>query len=359
MKFNSEAINKWAAKKLFSSDDRRSIWLKLAKLLENGVPILKATESIRDRRVKAKGESDFAVLAMKEWVARMRNGSKFSEAIVGWAPHQEIMLISAGDRSGDLQSALLTSSGVMMTIKKIRGAVIAGVLYPLILSIMAITVAYLFGTKIFPQFFKIASEDKWQGFATYAISFSHFVQDWLWLVGVIVVLVTVLFFYSLSRWDGPVRKKLDTMMPYSLYRVIIGSSWLVSVAAMINAGERIEDALLSMKKGAGKWLSNRIDSCLRYMRQGHNMGDALQKTGNGFPDPEIIEDLGVYATVSGFDEALQTLGKEWSVDAVEKIELQSKILFTVGILFVACLLGFLIAGLMSMQLQLGDVIRAR
>jgi type II secretory pathway component PulF len=335
------------------------LWLKIGKLLENSVPIIQALTSLRDRKEALSGKSDFTVVALNEWISKMNNGDPFSEAVSKWVPHQEYLLLMAGERSGDLPGAFTSVSKMMLTIKEIKGAVLGGVAYPAILGALAIGVSYMFGLKIFPGFFAIASEDKWTGMAVHAISFSHFVEDYLYLVIIAMVLLVALVVYSLPRWDGNLRTKMDKHMPYAIYRTVVGSTWLMSLSAMISAGERIEDALVSMKKGAGKWLSNRIEACLVEMRHGHSLGEALGRTGYDFPDIEIIDDLGVYSTVSGFDEALATLGDEWSTESVVQVKRHSKVMFGVGMLLVFALLAFLIIGLLSMQLQLGDVIRSR
>lgn len=347
----------WAAKKLLNADDRKRVWLKLAKMLSNNAPIIQAMESLYTRRVTLKGQGDFTALALNDWITKMNNGDPFSEAAKDWLPQQEYMLLMAGTKSGQLEQSFISAAEIMTTMKAIKTAVIGGLAYPVILMILGIGISYLFGVNIFPKFFLIAPEDKWQGFAVHAITFSHLVQDYiLYVIAGAAIMITG-FFLSLPRWDGAMRIKADQYMPYSLYRTITGSSWLIALSAMVSAGERVEDALIAMSDNSGPWLKNRINMTLNEIRLGHNLGDALHRTGTGFPDPEIIDDLGVYASISGFDEALSTLGKEWSEESVTQIQLKSKIMFVFGLFTVTLLIGFLLAGLLSMQLQLGDIIR--
>lgn len=350
-----DELNRYFARLLFSGADRRRLYQKLGRMLDNGVPIILALKSIRDRRIKLTSKSDGAVIALNEWIDAMNNGSRFADATADWVPMQERMLLVAGERSGNMSSAFASAVKVMETIGKIKSAVISGVLYPLIVGGLGIMMSYLFGVKIFPAFFKIAPEDRWTGLAQPAIAFSHFVQDWMLIVIVVVIALIGLMVWSFSRWDGPLRIKLDKFPPYSIYRTVVGSTWLIAMSAMVDAGERLEDALVKMKAGSGPWLGNRIEACLQQMREGHNMGDALARAGHNFPDPEIIDDLGVYSAISGFDEALAKLGAEWSEESVVQVQVGMKILFVAGILAVSALLSFLIAGLLSMELQLSAV----
>lgn len=344
------------AKLMFSGDDRNRLYKKVGKLLENGVPIIHALNSIRDRRLKHTSKGDGLVMALNEWIVEMENGASFADAATGWIPAQETMLLMAGERSGNMSGAFRSAVSVMDTIKKIKSAVISGLMYPLVVGLMGFIVAWMFGAKIFPAFFKIAPEDRWQGLAQQAITFSHFIQNDMYLVGIAVAFILVIIVWSLPRFDGALRIRLDKFPPYSIYRIVVGSTWLIALAAMVDAGERIEDALIKTKVGSSIWLNNRIDACLIGMREGHTMGEALARSGYNFPDEEIIDDLGVYSSIAGFNDALSMLGNEWAKESVAQVEVGMKVLFVVGIFAVATLLAFLISGLLSMELQLSSVI---
>lgn len=352
---NLKELNRNFAKLLFTGSDRRRLYQKLGRMLDNGVPIILALKSIRDRRIKHTSKTDGMVIALEEWIEAMNNGARFADASSEWVPMQERMLLVAGERSGNMSSAFASAVNVMETVGKIKSAVISGALYPLIVGALGLMMSYLFGSKIFPAFFKIAPEDRWTGLAVSAISFSHFVQNWMVIVVIIVLALISLMVWSFPRWDGPLRVKLDKFPPYSIYRTVVGSTWLIAMSAMVDAGERIEDALVKMKIGSGLWLGNRIEACLSGMREGHNMGDALARSGHNFPDPEIIDDLGVYSAISGFDAALATLGAEWTETSVSQVQIGMKVLFVAGIFAVTALLSFLISGLLSMELQLSTV----
>ena len=109
---------------------RRRLYLKLAKLLSNGVQIIEALETMRVRRVALKSAKDPLALALSEWLRRMRNGSRLSQVMAGWTGDDEAMLISAGEQSGNLEEALVSTADVMEAKKKIKSAVVGGLAYP-------------------------------------------------------------------------------------------------------------------------------------------------------------------------------------------------------------------------------------
>ncbi|MBV2236077.1 MAG: type II secretion system F family protein [Sterolibacterium sp.] len=336
---------------------RRRLWLKLAKLIGNGVQILQAIDSIKDRRIAAGGKGEPETIALEAWSTAMRNGERLSKALEPWVTTEEMMLISAGEQSGTLETALLSSARVMEARRRITSAVYAGLAYPFFLVLMAIGVLFLFGFKIVPAFTSVLQGAEWHGLAKLMIIISNLAHDWLWLILPLIAALVVVFFMTLPRFDGPLRIKLDRYPPYSIYRVMQGSTWLIALSAMVEAGLRIEVALEQLAQNAGPWLQRRITTCLAGMRSGHNMGDALVRAGHEFPDREIIEDLGVYSSLSGFEEALSMLGREWLDESITQIESRMKIIFGVALLSVGLLIAFLVSGMIAMELQMSEVMQ--
>jgi type II secretory pathway component PulF len=341
----------------FDSASRKRLWRKLAKLIENGVPILDALTSIQKRR-EAAGQGNHPVtIALGEWVKKIRNGFRLSQSIEGWVDRDEQMLIAAGEQSGKLDESLVSVAEIMDAKKKIRSAVIGGLAYPLVMLTLGFAVLIMFSFKIIPEFSRVVSDEKWQGIARYMIDFANFSRDWILVIVAVVVALIVAFFVSLPRWSEGWRIKVDTWPPYNIYRMLQGSTWMISFASLVAAGVRIENALQQMSIGTSPWMKARIDACLRGMRAGLNPGDALHKSGYGFPDREIIDDLAVYARLSGFDQALSIIGKEWITESVEQIQEMMKVIFGISILIVGLFIAFMVGGLIGMELQMASIMQ--
>jgi len=336
---------------------RRRLWLKLAKLLGNGVPIIEALTTLHDRRVRLKGKGDTVAVAMGDWLRRMRNGQSLSTAITGWVDHAEQMLIAAGEQSGNLDASLRSTAEVMEAAKKIKAAVIGGLFYPGVMILLALGVLLMFSYKIIPEFSQIVPYERWVGGAKLMVDFANFVRDWIVLILGLPVLVLIAFIWSLPRWKDGIRIQVDKHLPYSIYRILHGSTWMISFASLVGAGVRMENALQQLNQNASPWMSARIQACLRGMRSGANPGDALAKSGYGFPDLEIIDDLGVYARLSGFDQALSTIGREWITESVERIQLMMKTIFGISVLFVGISIAVMVSGLFAMQLQMTAIMQ--
>lgn len=357
---NISSFDRKFAQFMFKADKtgRRRLWLKLAKLISNGVPILQALETLYSRRVATSGEKHPQAIAFYEWMRGIQNGVRLSSMFDGWTGDDERMLISAGEQSGSMDKAFNSAARIMEARTQINSTVFGGLAYPFVLIMLVFGVLYLFGFKIIPAFSKIAPPEKWTGLAHAMVEVSMFAQSWLWLIAVMIAILVTAFFVSLPRWDGPMRIRLDRYAPYGIYRVMHGSTWLIGLSALVEAGLRVETALQQLSMTASPWLRTRIDACLRGTRSGLNVGEALARSGYEFPDREIIDDLGVYSSLSGFDVALSILGKEWLEESVEQIKGRMSVVFGISILIVGLVIAFMVGGMMSMQLQVGQLMQS-
>ena len=358
-RFNASDFEWVTSRLLFSLDGagRRRLWLKLIKMMGNDVQMLQAIDEIRDRRLEAGQRSSPETMVLGAWGKSLRNGMRLSAAIQGWASPEEVMLISAGEESGRLSQAMASTIRLMEAKRAILGAVVSGLAYPFVLVLMAFAVTYLFGFKIVPAFASVARGDDWTGLARALMNIAWFAQHWLWLLALAALGLVLLFFGTLSRFDGAARVRLDRFPPYSIYRILQGSTWLIALSSLVSAGMRIDSAMQQLARHGSDWLANRLEAALSELRSGLDLGAALRKCGHGFPDPEIIEDLAVYASLSGFEHSLNMLANEWLEESVKRIREKMRAIFGVCILAVASYIAFLVTGMMQMQLQMSQALQ--
>ena len=337
----------------FSSKDRLKLWKRLGKFLRDGIPIVTALEELKNLRKP----SDPMAVALGEWVVAMKNGRRLYEAVKDWVTPEEAMLIMAGEQAGTLPEAMNSVVVVTSAKKAVQSAIKGGLAYPFFLILMAFGVLYLFNFKIIPTFTAVVPNAKWTGMAKIMIVFGDFVQMWLpWMAASVVALI-IATFASLGRWSGPSRTAFDRYPPFSIYRMMQGSSWVIALSALIKAGVPVVSALEQLAQGASPWARVRIEAALRGLRSGKDLGDALHHSGYEFPDREIIGDLRVYATKSGFDEALRIIGNEWITESVEQIESLMRMVFSAVLLVAAGIIAFEVSGLMALQLQMANFMK--
>ena len=126
----------------------------------------------------------------------------------------------------------------------------------------------------------------------------------------------------------------------------------MSLAAMVSAGVTIPDAIRMLADNANRYLRRILDSALRFIANGDNLGVALSHTKSGFPDDEIIGDLTIYADMNGFDENLTQVAQDYLDESVRKMEKISSTLNSLGILLVSAIIAWVVLGTFQMQEQI-------
>lgn len=90
------------------------------------------------------------------------------------------------------------------------------------------------------------------------------------LVAVITLTVVVIVTLPTYRWKG--RVWLDrTLPPWSIYRMLQGTTFLLNMAVMLNAGIRPYDSLASMIKISPPWLKQRLEAARYGVGLGQNL----------------------------------------------------------------------------------------
>jgi type II secretory pathway component PulF len=164
-------------------------------------------------------------------------------------------------------------------------------------------------------------------------------------------------FYSMPRWSGNARVIFDRYPPFSVYRLIVGSSFLVAFSSLQAAGFTVEKSLGKLSTDAKPWLRQRIDDMLFGVKSGLNVGEAMKNTGYRFPSAEIVDDLCVYAQYKGFTEALHALASEWMQEGVQTIEAQMRVVNGAAIVMLALVLSWLTTGFFGIQQEIAAMAR--
>lgn len=352
-------LNRRWAKLQFTSKKRLRLYRKIAKMLRNGVPLLKVLEEL-ELRASREGRKphEAEAITLGDWRHIVQNGGMLSEGMAWWVPYAEQMIVMAGEQSGQIEAALESLSMLVISGRKIRSAVLGGLAYPAAILAMTLAYLYLFGRAVIPQFSAVVDPRTWHGAARSLYLMSSFVQQWMVpCVAVLVVLITVIAL-SMPRWSGKLRILLDGYPPYSVYRLIMGSGFLIAFSSLQTAGFTVEKSLVRLSANAKPWLRERIDDMLFGVKSGLNVGDAMKNTGYRFPSQEIIEDLCVYAEYNGFAEALKTLAEEWIEDGVTTITAHMQVLNGAAIIALAGVIAWLITGFFGIQQEIATMARS-
>lgn len=344
------------AKFMMGPKQRLRFYRKLSGLLKNGVALQQALDVLWNRASdNGRRRKDPMAVAIDQWRKVVRNGRRFGEALDGWAPDAECLIIDAGELAGRLDGALLDAITLNKGTTRMKGAILGGVSYPIVITAVIIGVLYLFATQIIPAFDEVASKDRWTGMARGLAIMSDLARDYTIPAIVVLVILVVLCIVSLPRWTGRARSMMDRYPPYSLYRTLVGTSFMLSLGGLLKAGVQIPNALKKLNRSSSPWLKERIDGGLRGVLGGLNLGEALQRSGHEFPDRELVDDMRVYAELANFDDFMDSVGRDWLEEAILNIENQAKVMYNVLLFVLGLFVAWITYGLMMVQAQVAEL----
>lgn len=340
----------------FGAAQRIRVYQKLNRFLSSSVSLRQALEIMYQHASEdgRKPKAPTAVILL-QWLRSVKNGQSFGQAIQGWVPDGDRLVIEGGEAAGNLPQSIERAVLISESLRLIVSTIVSGIAYPVMLFLAAIGFLIFFGTAVIPQFEEILPREEWTGVAGQMSVMSDFVQNGMIWVLLALVALGILIAATMTKWTGPLRARFDRYPPWSLYRLVIGAGFMLTVSGMIRAGIAVPKILSMLQRGASPWYVEKLSKTLFQVKNGHNLGEALYRTGFNFPDKETVADLRAYANLNKFDETLQRLGEEWLGDAIKRIKAQMAVLFMTCLLFFGGVFFWIAGGIFSLVNQVQSV----
>ncbi|MCL1902016.1 MAG: type II secretion system F family protein [Alphaproteobacteria bacterium] len=332
---------------------RMEVYRKLASLLRNDFTLMDALDRIWAVESKSgkKPDEPFAIV-LKSWQANLERGMSFPDAVRAWVPVDEALMLSVGDVS-KLSVALLNVVRVGEGIQKIKSAMRDAVMYPMFLFALTFVIIIAVGLYLVPPLAEAAGGNvQWRGVAASLIAVSEFSNLYWPLVLIGFVGIVILVWYSFANWSGRIRVWFDALPPWSMYKISVSVSWMMSLAAMVSAGGSLPVAIKTLSDNSGKYLKNILEKTNKFITNGENLGTALASTGANFPNSDIIGDLVIYADMTGFDQNLNKIAGDYLDNSIRRMEQLSSFMNSFGIILVSVVIAWVVFGTFEMQDQI-------
>lgn len=339
----------------FGASQRKRVYQKLGQMVKNGMSVPMALDTLIDQQ-KDRGASRATLVAiLSRWRRGMLDGRDFSQVARLDLPQADLVLLRAGERSGQLHRSVDNVLFLQESVKKMKGAIYGGLAYPGVLLLLAIAIMNFVAYAMVPVYAEFAPPETWTGMAGALASGAWFVVHILPFIITMFVIFISVSIWSLPRWTGSGRMIADRFLPWSVYKLFNGTSFLIALAGLVREGVKTNDALVIIMEGATPWYRERISATLRRMEDGEKIATALHNTGFDFPDREIVDDLRAYESFDNFDEMIEALARDALETALERIRGQMKIAFNLGMVIFALVLIWYVMGMAGMNQMVGEM----
>lgn len=285
-------------------------------------------------------------VALREWFLKDRAGVTLSQAMDGWIPSGELYMIRAGEESGTLAKALTSIQLVGEKAKKMRAAVSYAITYPIVMFILISGVIYSFGINLIANMRTNAPKNVMNAMGSVA-AFSDFISSYGIYVVLSIVILAMTITFTLSTWRGHVRAKFDMYPPWSWYRVLQGSGFLLGLSALLGAQVPLKRALEILEEQGNPWIRTRIGAARQEVLRGYNLGESLRLSRFNFPDPAVVVDLEILSERADVGQVIEEVTAEWIDEQIVALQGQATISRNVGMAIVAGIIAWVMSSIFA------------
>lgn len=349
--------NRWYSKQ-FGGKERIQFYESMTALLENGVPLQEALLEV-SKVYSDEGKRPFHPIALagSAMSSTVSNGKTLGWACQTWMPYQEVAIIASGEKSGNLQQAFFDCVRTIEARQKIVSLILSSALYPALLWSLMAYLLHIIATKMVPAMARRSDPEAWTGIPSLLYSIATFVNNWGMVTLIGFVLFVVVSIVTLPYFCGPIRVRLEGLPPWSIYKALHGSTFLLNIAVMLRSNINQLDALEALELNAKPWLRERLTAARYGVRMGKNFGMALKLAGHEFPDKQAVQFLCVLATRKGFSEAIHRFSTRWLANSLKNVERYSKSLLIFSSMAIGVLMILVLIGTYSMQADITNTIQ--
>lgn len=351
-----EAFNNFVIRMQFSAGVRIEFYEAMTLLMENGVLL---NDALKEMYKVASDEGNKPknplAIVIHDCMMGVGEGMPLSKALGAWISSDECSLLAAGEKSGRLiddedgPGAFSQAIKVITAKRSIQGAIALATVYPTFLGVLAVYLLNMVATQLVPKLAKTTNPETWEGPAALLYEIANFVTGYGKPALAALLLLIVAIFISFPYLRGNIRFYLDKIPPWSVYRMLHGSTFLLNVSVLLQSGIKLQDALELLSESASPWLKERIEAAKYGIGIGGNLGVALHKAGYDFPDKKAVQFLMILSNREGFEKALARFGDRWLSETIKRIQAVAKLGLAVGVLLIGVLMLIVVSGAGGIQ----------
>lgn len=270
----------------------------------------------------------------------------------GTIPADDLMVIGSGER-GDLPEALRFLARVVKIRERNTKAVKMAVALPIFLLVLMTGVQLGVALGMMPIMVQIMPPEKFPIIGKVLYWMSGVIRDFWFLIYGVPGILLAGYFWSLPRWTGPMRNKLDRHVPYSIYRDLKASEFLVSLAAMSQANTATFDAVCLLEQGATPWMRWHL-ARIRLSLTGNR--SILAAMDTGLLSEEIFDRITEYAERSNFEDGIRKIGLGTIEEIAEMISERSTLIRNILIVVVGGFIILTVGGMVMTSIESGNQI---
>lgn len=276
---------------------------------------------------------------------RLELGKSLGETLQEFVPATEASQIYAAEMSGKISDGFIMAMDVakqqQLFSKEFKSALIS----PTINLCLSFGVINMFFKTLVPAMSNSLSESQMSSLSLFLIDAANYF-NYISFATIMIALVVVSWtIWALPNYNGRFRIYLEKIPPFSMYKLMVGCSFLYSLNSLMKSRVAQQQALLTIKRFASPYLTLRINKILAQTNK--SIGEAMLEMRLDFPDKEVIDELAMASEQGVITEALPEITEDLSVDGVELVKMQAQVAKTATMLVTVASLMTMLVGIFS------------
>jgi type IV pilus assembly protein PilC len=356
-KGKTKAMGKTAANAKVSGKVLMIFTRQLATLIDSGLPLLRGLTVLGRQEPNKIMKGAINTLADS-----VQTGSTFSESLSQFPRvfnKLYINMVKAGELGGVLELVLNRLAEYQEKAQKLKNKIVAAMVYPMIVMIIAVGIMVFLMTVIVPKFEKIfedmlGSRDKLPELTKVVIGFSRWMQDNLLLLVAIAVAIFIGWQVLKSTKGG--RRFIDQMklrLPLfgDVQRKSAISRFTRTLGTLVTSGVPILQALNITRETAGNVIiSDAIDKVHDAVKEGESMVAPLEAS-KVFP-PMVISMVDVGEETGQLPEMLLKVADVYEDEVDNAVSALTSMLEPLMIVVLAVVVGVIVLALFMPLIQI-------
>lgn len=320
---------------------------QLATLIDAGLPIIRSLSILREQV-----ESAIFKDKITDIIKHIEGGGSLSE---GLARHPKVFdnlycnMVRAGEIGGVLESVLDKIAEFLEKAQALKGKVKSAMMYPLVVSLLAIGIVSFILITIIPKFEDIfrqlGAELPW--LTQQLINMSNILLHQTWIVLIAVVVIYIIFKKINDTKEGKFMiDKITLKVPVlgMLLRKIAITRFAGTLATLIHSGVPILQALDIVRDTSGNEVVARaMDTVYASVKDGDTIHEPLAKCPI-FP-PLVVHMVAVGEETGAIDLMLNKVAEAYEREVDDTVNALTSILEPILIVFLGIIVGTIVVAL--------------
>lgn len=343
-------------KKSFNYNVRLAFYDKVYRLCSNEVNLSfnNVVEALMEQQYKLHKGKSVLYFIYQDIATRLSSGASESESLAGYAPDVDVMMINSF-KDDDISLGFKNLITYNKKVKEMNGAMLKALAYPGLLLSVAIVIIWYFSTSLIPALTAAITPEMTLSNSSEAMIFlSHNFNAIFGTAGVVLIGLIVLLSWMLPNYNGSYRVYLESIPPFSIYRIVNGCGFLNALAALSESGYQQYDAIQEMRQGCTKYLDFRLNLISEQLKGAKNLGSALVDMKLNFPDKKMLEDIELISRFGVLEDSLEKMADDMTEKGLTLINKQSSVLKGFATAFISATIMFMFNGIYSLSGDMGN-----